>query len=114
VFTTEQMSALCGAQLIKELAYFRSFLPSWTEKDNTRERIALPCENSEGNHVNHILLTTLYSHERYSHEEDTEEMKPSLFSADTSSSQHTGHMDNPILQLHEQDALHRLVNAIDR
>ncbi len=25
-----------------------------------------------------------------------------------------GHMDNPILQLHEQDALHRLVNAIDR
>ena len=26
----------------------------------------------------------------------------------------SGHMDNPILQLHEQDALHRLVNAIDR
>ena len=25
-----------------------------------------------------------------------------------------GHMDNPIKQLHEQDALHRLVNAIDR
>jgi hypothetical protein len=25
-----------------------------------------------------------------------------------------GHVDNPVLHLHEQDALHRLVNAIDR
>jgi hypothetical protein len=43
--------------------------------------------------VKHFLMTTLYPHERYSHEEVeevTEEMKPSLFSADASRSQHKG------------------------
>ncbi|HEX9131353.1 MAG TPA: integrase core domain-containing protein [Ktedonobacteraceae bacterium] len=91
MLTTEQMVALCGAHLIKELAYLRSFLPSCTEKDNNREGMALPCENPEGNHVQHIRMMTLYSHERYSHEEVEEiieEIKPSLFSADASSSQH--------------------------
>jgi len=37
-------------------------------------------------------MMTLYSHERYSHEEVEEvieEIKPSLFSADASSSQHS-------------------------
>src|SRR6266700_560393 len=34
MLTTEQMVALGGAHLIKELAYLRSFLPSCTEKDN--------------------------------------------------------------------------------
>ena len=91
MLTTEQMVAFCGAHLIKELAYLRSFLPSCTEKDNHREGMALPCENPEGNHVKHIRMMTLYSHERYSHEEVEEvieEIKPSLFSADASSSQH--------------------------
>jgi hypothetical protein len=85
------MVAFCGAHLIKELAYLRAFLPSCTEKDNNREGMALPCENLEGNNVQHIRLT-LYSHERYSPEEVEgviEEIKPSLFSADASSSQHT-------------------------
>ena len=85
------MVALCGAHLIKELAYLRSFLPSCTEKDNNREGMALPCENPEGNNVQHIYDDYLYSHERYSHEEFEEvieEIKPSLFSADASSSQH--------------------------
>jgi hypothetical protein len=44
--------------------------------------MALPCENPEGNHVKHIRMMTLYSHERYSHEEVEEvieEIKPSLF-----------------------------------
>jgi hypothetical protein len=82
------MVAFCGAHLIRELAYLRSFLPSCTEKDNHREGIALPCENPEGNHVKRILMTTLYSQERYSHEEVIEEIKPFLFSADASSSQH--------------------------
>ena len=49
MLTTEQMVALCGAHLVKELAYLRSFLPSCTEKDNNREGMALPCENPEGN-----------------------------------------------------------------
>jgi hypothetical protein len=89
VFTTEQMIALCGAHLIDELAYLRSFLPLCTDKDHNRERIALPCENPEGNNVKHILMTTLYSHERYSHEEFIEEIKVLLFSADASSSQHS-------------------------
>jgi len=91
VITTEQMGALCGAHLIEELAYRRSFVPSCTDKDNNRGGIALPCENPEGTNGKHILMTTLYSHERYSHEEveeGIEEMKPSLFSADASSSQH--------------------------
>ena len=82
MLTTEQMVALCGAHLIKELADLRSFLPSFTEKDTNREGMALPCENPEGNHVKHIRMMTLYSHERYSHEEVEEvieEMKPSLF-----------------------------------
>jgi hypothetical protein len=55
--------------------------------------MALLGENPEGNHVKHLLMTTLSSQERYSNgevEEGTEEMKPSLFSADASSSQHTG------------------------
>ena len=54
--------------------------------------MALPCENPEGTNVQHIRMMTLYSHERYSHEEVEgviEEIKPSLFSADASSSQHT-------------------------
>ena len=88
MLTTEQMVALCGAHLIKELASLRSFLPSCTEKDNNREGMALPCENHEGTNVQHIRMMTLYSHERYSHEEGEgviEEMKPSLFSADASS-----------------------------
>jgi hypothetical protein len=89
VFTTEQMIALCGAHLIDEQAYLRSFLPSCTDKDHNRESIALPCDNPEGNHVKHILMTTLYSHERYSYEEVIEEIKLPLFSADASSSQHT-------------------------
>ena len=89
MLTTEQMVALCGAHLIKELAYLRSFLPSCTEKDNNREGMALPCENPEGNNVKHIRMMTLYSHE-----EVIEEIKPSLFSADASSSQHkTVYMD---------------------
>ena len=82
MLTTEQMVALCGAHLIKELAYLRSFLPSCTEKDNNREGMALPCENPEGNNVQHIWMMTLYSHERYSHEEIEEvieEIKPSFF-----------------------------------
>jgi hypothetical protein len=90
------MIALCGAHLIDELAYLRSFLPLCTDKDHNRERIALPCENPEGNNVKHILMTTLYSHERYSHEEVEEvieEIKPSLFSADASSSQHSSFQD---------------------
>jgi hypothetical protein len=44
--------------------------------------MALPCENPEGNNVQHIRMMTLYSHERYSHEEVEEiieEIKPSLF-----------------------------------
>jgi len=41
MFTTEQRVALCGAHLIKELAYRRSFVPSCTEKDNHREGMAL-------------------------------------------------------------------------
>ena len=68
-----------------------SFLFACTEKDNNREGMALPCENPEGNNVQHIRMMTLYSHERYSHEEVEEvieEIKPSLFSADASSSQH--------------------------
>jgi hypothetical protein len=81
--TTEQMGAFCGAHLIKELASLRSFLPSCTEKDHNREGMALPCENPEGNNVKHIRMMTLSSHE-----EGIEEMKPSLFSADASSSQH--------------------------
>jgi hypothetical protein len=92
MLTTVQMVALGGAHLIKELAYLRSFLPSCTEKDNHREGMAFPCENPEGNHVQHIRMMTLYTHERYSHEEVEEvieEIKPSLFSADASSSQHT-------------------------
>ncbi len=82
MLTTEQMVALCGAHLIKELADLRSFLPSFTEKDTNREGMALPCENPEGNHVQQIRMMTLSSHERYSHEEVEEvieEMKPSLF-----------------------------------
>jgi hypothetical protein len=50
--------------------------------------MTLPCENPEGTNVQHIRMMTLYSHERYSHEEGEgviEEMKPSLFSADASS-----------------------------
>jgi hypothetical protein len=89
------MVAFCGAHLIEDLAYHRSFLLSCTEKDNHREGIALPYENPEGNHVKHSLMTTLYSQERYSHEEVIEEIKPFLFSADASSSQHTldkGHL----------------------
>src|SRR4051812_21809612 len=85
--------ASTGAHLIKELAYLRSFLPSCTEKDNNREGMAFPCENPEGNNVQHIRMMTLYTHERYSHEEVEEvieEIKPSLFSADASSSQHKG------------------------
>ena len=81
--TTEQMGAFCGAHLIKELAYLRSFLPSCTEKDNTREGMALPGENPEGNNVKHFPMMTLYSHEEV--EEVIEEIKPSLFSADASS-----------------------------
>jgi len=38
----ERMVALCGAHLIEELAYLRSFVPPWTDKDNNREGIALP------------------------------------------------------------------------
>jgi len=82
------MVALCGAHHIEELAYLPSFLPSRTDKDNDRERMVLPGENSLGNRVKHLLMTTLYSHERYSHEEVEEvieEIKPSLFSADASS-----------------------------
>jgi len=96
MLTTEQMVALCGAHLIKELADLRSFLPSFTEKDTNREGMALPWENPEGNHVQQIRMMTLSSHERYSHEEVEEvieEIKPSLFSADASSSQHTGQME---------------------
>jgi hypothetical protein len=63
------MGAFCGAHLIKELAYLRSFLPSCTEKDNNLEGMTLPCENPEGNNVQHIRMMTLYSHERYSQEE---------------------------------------------
>ena len=85
MFTTEQMVALCGAHHIEELAYLPSFLPSRTDKDNDRERMVLPGENSLGNRVKHLLMTTLYSHERYSHEEGIEEMKPSLFSSDATS-----------------------------
>jgi hypothetical protein len=73
------MVALCGAHLIKELAYLRSFLPSCTEKDNNREGMALPCENPEGNNVQHIRMMTLYSLERYSHEEGIEEINPLFF-----------------------------------
>jgi hypothetical protein len=82
VFTTEQMIALCGAHLIEDLAYLRAFLPSWIEKDNNREGMVLPCENPKGNDVKHILITTLYSHERYAHEEVEEvieEIKPPFF-----------------------------------
>ncbi len=86
------MVAFCGAHLIEDLAYHRSFLLSCTEKDNHREGIALPYENPEGNHVKHSLITTLYSQERYSHEEVIEEIKLLLFSADASSSQH-----NPLI-----------------
>jgi hypothetical protein len=54
--------------------------------------MAFPCENPEGDHGKHFLMTTLSlqgdSHEAV--EEGTEEMKPSLFSADASSSQHRG------------------------
>jgi hypothetical protein len=85
------MGAFCGALLIEKLAYLRSFVPSCTEKDNHRERMALPCQNPEGNHGKLIRMTKLYSQERYSHEEVEEvieEMKPSLFSADVTSSQH--------------------------
>ena len=82
------MVAFCGAHLIEDLAYRRSFLLSCTEKDNHREGIALPDENPEGNHVKQSLMTTLYSQERFSHEEVIEEIKPFLFSADASSSQH--------------------------
>jgi hypothetical protein len=88
---TEQMGAWCGAHLIEELADCRSFLPFSTDEDNKREGMAFPCGNPEGDHVKHLLTMTLYSHERYSNEaveEVTEEMKPSLFSADASSSQH--------------------------
>jgi hypothetical protein len=91
VFPAEQMGAFCGALLIEELAYLRSFVPSCTEKDNHRERMALPCQNPEGNHGKLIRMTKLYSQERYSHEEVEEvieEMKPSLFSAVVTSSQH--------------------------
>jgi hypothetical protein len=75
------MVAFCGAHLIEDLTYLRAFLPSWTEKDNHREGIVLPCENPEGNDVKQILITTLYSHRRYSHEEVEiiEEIKPPLF-----------------------------------
>jgi hypothetical protein len=71
------MVALCGAHLIKELAALRSFLPSCTEKDNHREGMAFPCENPEGNNVQHIRMMTLYSHEEV--EEVIEEIKLSLF-----------------------------------
>ena len=81
------MVVFCGAHLIKELAYHRSFLLFCTEKDNHREGMALPCENPEGNNVQHIRMMTLYSQERYSHEV-IEEINPTLFSADASSSQH--------------------------
>ena len=107
MLTTEQMVALCGAHLIKELADLRSFLPSFTEKDTNREGMALPCENPEGNHVKHIRMMTLYSHERYSHEEVEEvieEIKPSLFSADASSSQHTGFMTSSFSSAHAYSA----------
>ena len=82
MLTTERMVALCGAHLIKELAYLCSFLPSCAEKDNNRERMALPYENPEGSNVQHIRMMTLYSHEWYSHEEVEElieEIKPSFF-----------------------------------
>ena len=101
MLTTEQMVALCGAHLIKELEYLRSFLPSCTEKENNREGMTLPCENPEGTNVQHIRMMTLYSHERYSHEEVEEvieEIKPSLFSADASSSQHRSHYNRVMAQ----------------
>jgi hypothetical protein len=91
VCATEQMGAWCGAHLIEELADRRSFLPFSTDEDYKREGIALPCGIPEGDHGNHLLMTTLSSQERDSNEmveEGTEEMKPSLFSADASSSQH--------------------------
>jgi len=98
MLTTEQMVALCGAHLIKELADLRSFLPSFTEKDTNREGMALPCENPEGNHVQQIRMMTLSSHERYSHEEVEEvieEMKPSLFRQMPQGSQHREKLDPP-------------------
>ncbi len=91
MFATEQLGAWCGAHLIEELADRRSFWPFSTDEDNKREGMALACGNPEGDNVKHLLMTTLYSQERYSNEaveEGTEEMKPSLFSADASSSQH--------------------------
>jgi hypothetical protein len=64
VFAKKRMGALYGAHLIEEVAYRRSFLPFYTDEDNKREGFALPCENPEGDNVKHILMTTLYSHER--------------------------------------------------
>jgi hypothetical protein len=64
VFATEQMGAWCGAHLIEEVADRRSFLPFSPDEDSKREGMALPCENSEGDHVKHLPMTTLYSHER--------------------------------------------------
>jgi hypothetical protein len=68
-----------------------TFLPFSTDEDYKREGMVLPCGIPEGDHGKHLLMTTLSSQERDSNEtveEGTEEMKPSLFSADASSSQH--------------------------
>ena len=95
------MGAWCGAHLIEELADRRSFLPFSTDEDHKREEMVLPCGNPEGDHGKHLLMTTLSSQEKDSNEtveEGTEEMKPSLFSADASSSQH-----NPLFAKSERE-----------
>jgi hypothetical protein len=103
MFAREQMGAWCGATLIEELADDCSFLPFSTDEDHKREGMVLPCGNPEGDHGKHLLLMTLSSQERDSNEaveEDTEEMKPSLFSADASSGQHriTKYVQRKIVQ----------------
>jgi hypothetical protein len=60
------MVMLCGARLIWEVAYRRPFLPFFTDECTKLEVIALPCENAQRDKVKHILMTTLYLHERYS------------------------------------------------
>ncbi len=52
----------------EELADRRSFLPFCTDEDHKREGMALPSGNPEGDHGNHLLMTTLSSQGRDSHE----------------------------------------------
>jgi DNA-binding NarL/FixJ family response regulator len=70
-------------------------LPFFTDEDNKRGRIALPCENASRDKVKLILVTTLSLQERSSNEEVTEEIILSIFRqmthiASTSVAQHLG------------------------